>query len=145
MRCCAANRRLSRARPYTLGPTALPSAPLAIALHAAAAAYSLLCLLAFVLFSALRGEAAAGLVVFAVFTGLAVSHGVLAPAGVPEANLARLASAFRAGVAHPEIQERLRALGFTPISDPAASYAENLQGETEKWARVVREANVKLD
>jgi tripartite-type tricarboxylate transporter receptor subunit TctC len=71
--------------------------------------------------------------------------GVLAPAGVPEANLARLASAFRAGVAHPEIQERLRALGFTPISDPAASYAENLQSETVKWARVVREANVKLD
>lgn len=71
--------------------------------------------------------------------------GVLAPAGVAEAAVSRLSDAFRAGVRHPEVQERLRSLGFEPIGGPPAAYAENLRTETAKWARVVRQANVRLD
>jgi tripartite-type tricarboxylate transporter receptor subunit TctC len=71
--------------------------------------------------------------------------GVLAPAGTPQAAVTRISEAFRAGVTHPEVQERLRSLGFEPIGGPPAAYAENLRTETAKWAEVVRRAEVKLD
>jgi tripartite-type tricarboxylate transporter receptor subunit TctC len=71
--------------------------------------------------------------------------GVLAPAGTPDAAVNRIAEAFRAGVTHAAVQERLRSLGFEPIGGPASAYAENLRTETAKWAEVVRRANVKLD
>jgi tripartite-type tricarboxylate transporter receptor subunit TctC len=71
--------------------------------------------------------------------------GVLAPAGTPQAAIAKLSSSFRAGVTDAGVQERLRGLGFEPIGGDAAAYAENLRSETAKWAEVVRRANVKLD
>ncbi|MGK7865013.1 Bug family tripartite tricarboxylate transporter substrate binding protein [Falsiroseomonas sp. E2-1-a4] len=71
--------------------------------------------------------------------------GTLAPAGVPAPIVARLSEAFRFAVTHPDVQERLRSLGFNPIGGPAEAYAENLRTETTKWAEVVRRAGVKLD
>jgi tripartite-type tricarboxylate transporter receptor subunit TctC len=71
--------------------------------------------------------------------------GVLAPAGTPQAAIAKLSASFRAGVTDSGVQERLRSLGFEPIGGDAAAYAENLRTETVKWAEVVRRANVKLD
>ncbi|WP_245185652.1 tripartite tricarboxylate transporter substrate binding protein [Falsiroseomonas frigidaquae] len=71
--------------------------------------------------------------------------GALAPAGVPAPIVARLSEAFRVAVTHPDVQDRLRSLGFDPIGGPAASYAENLRTETAKWADVVRRASVRLD
>ncbi len=71
--------------------------------------------------------------------------GALAPRGVPAPIVARLAEAFRFAVTHPDVQERLRALGFDPIGGLADAYAENLRTETTKWADVVRRAGVKLD
>jgi tripartite-type tricarboxylate transporter receptor subunit TctC len=52
---------------------------------------------------------------------------------------------LRAGVRHPDAQERLTALGFVPIGGSPSDYAENLRTETTKWAEVVRKANVTLD
>jgi tripartite-type tricarboxylate transporter receptor subunit TctC len=71
--------------------------------------------------------------------------GALAPAGVPQPVVQRLAAAFRAGVTHAAVQERLRALGFEPIGEGPEAYAENLRSEATKWAEVVRRANVRLD
>ncbi|WP_137127315.1 tripartite tricarboxylate transporter substrate binding protein [Roseomonas sp. HF4] len=71
--------------------------------------------------------------------------GVLVPAGTPDAAVARMSDAFRAGVTHEAVQERLRSLGFESIGGPPAAYAENLRTETAKWARVVRQANIRLD
>lgn len=71
--------------------------------------------------------------------------GALVPAGTPAPAIARLSEALRAGVRHPDVQERLTALGFAPIGGSPADYAENLRTETAKWAEVVRKANVKLD
>lgn len=71
--------------------------------------------------------------------------GVLAPKGTPQAAVSRLSDAFRAGVTHAAVQERLRSLGFEPIGGPPAAYADNLRTETAKWAEVVRRANVRLD
>jgi tripartite-type tricarboxylate transporter receptor subunit TctC len=71
--------------------------------------------------------------------------GALVPAGVPAPVIARLSEAFRAGVTHPDVQDRLRGLGFEPIGGSPSDYAANIASETEKWARVVRQANVKLD
>ncbi|WP_137176985.1 tripartite tricarboxylate transporter substrate binding protein [Roseomonas sp. AR75] len=71
--------------------------------------------------------------------------GALAPAGTPQAAIAKLSESFRAGVTAPAVQERLRSLGFEPIGGDAAAYAANLRTETAKWAEVVRRANVKLD
>jgi tripartite-type tricarboxylate transporter receptor subunit TctC len=71
--------------------------------------------------------------------------GALVPAGTPSAAIEKLYEALRVGVRHPDVQERLTALGFVPIGGTPAEYAANLRSETAKWAEVVRKANVKLD
>jgi tripartite-type tricarboxylate transporter receptor subunit TctC len=67
------------------------------------------------------------------------------PAGTPAAAIETLSGALRAGVRHPDAQQRLTALGVVPIGGTPADYAANLRSETAKWAEVVRKANVTLD
>jgi len=45
----------------------------------------------------------------------------------------------------PDIQQRLIDLGFDPIGGTPEQFAANIKSETEKWARVIKNARVKLD
>ena len=45
----------------------------------------------------------------------------------------------------PDIPQRLVGLGFDPIGRSPEQFAANIRSETEKWARVIKNANVKLD
>jgi tripartite-type tricarboxylate transporter receptor subunit TctC len=72
--------------------------------------------------------------------------GVVGPAGMPAAVVAKLNEAIRASLAKPETREKLKGLGA--IADGGSTPAEFrafLVKDAERWARVIKAANVKPD
>jgi len=72
----------------------------------------------------------------------AVYFGVMAPAGTPDAVVQKLNKAFNEMLVDPPTRKRLVDLGFRPIGGPAANYGKWIVTETEKWRRVIKEANI---
>ena len=70
--------------------------------------------------------------------------GLLAPAGTPPVAIARLTEETQAVLASPEIKERIFALGLdsVPIISPAA-FGEQIKVDVAKWAKLIRDANIK--
>lgn len=68
-----------------------------------------------------------------------------APASVPAPLLERLNADARAALAKPEVAERLRGLGVTPIGGTVAEARRFFAAETEKWNRVIATAGIRLD
>jgi tripartite-type tricarboxylate transporter receptor subunit TctC len=69
--------------------------------------------------------------------------GVLVPSGTPRDIIERLHREIVAIVALPAVRERLAALGFEPIASTPAEFAARIQAEIAKWAKVIRDANIK--
>ena len=69
--------------------------------------------------------------------------GLLVPGGTPQAIIERLHRAIAAVVAMPEVRARLSALGFEPIASTPQQFADRIRSEIEKWAKVIRAANIK--
>lgn len=71
--------------------------------------------------------------------------GILAPAGTPDATIARLNAAVRRAVSAEPIQASLRATGSESVQESPAYFATFLRQEEAKWSRVVKQAKVQLD
>jgi tripartite-type tricarboxylate transporter receptor subunit TctC len=71
--------------------------------------------------------------------------GVLAPAGTPDAIVAKLQEEIAAALADPAMRERFAELGAVPVGDTPAEFADFISAETAKWAKVVQEAGIKLE
>ena len=69
--------------------------------------------------------------------------GVLVPGATPPEIIDRLHREIVRIVALPDVRERLAALGFTPIASTPKEFAERIRQEIEKWAKVVRAADIK--
>jgi tripartite-type tricarboxylate transporter receptor subunit TctC len=69
--------------------------------------------------------------------------GVLAPAGTPAVVLSMLHSEITQIAALGEVRETLARQGATPVSSTPEEFSAFMKSELAKWARVVREANVK--
>ena len=69
--------------------------------------------------------------------------GLLVPGGTPQAVIERLHRAIVAIVAMPEVRERLAALGFEPIASTPGEFADLIKWEIDKWAKVIRAADIK--
>jgi tripartite-type tricarboxylate transporter receptor subunit TctC len=75
-----------------------------------------------------------------------VTHwGVLTRAGTPQAAIARLATTFGEAVRAPELQPRLRDLGYVPDGGGPAAYAEVIATQTARLAAVIRAAGIRPD
>jgi tripartite-type tricarboxylate transporter receptor subunit TctC len=72
-------------------------------------------------------------------------YGLLVPRGTPEPVKARLAGAMREALANPEVIRRLRDEGAEPSSLDGAGFAALIRWERERWAQVVRQANITVD
>ena len=57
----------------------------------------------------------------------------------------RLNKEINAGLADPKINERLADLGGTPFVGSPADFGKLIADETEKWAKVIRAANIKAE
>ena len=72
-------------------------------------------------------------------------HGIFAPAGTPDAIVARLNHEIVKVVKLPEVQNRLRELGLTPTGTSAEHLAKELAADYAYWGKIVKELGVKVD
>jgi tripartite-type tricarboxylate transporter receptor subunit TctC len=69
--------------------------------------------------------------------------GVGAPKATPAEILDRLNKEINASLADPKLRARLADLGGTPLVGSPADFGKLISEETEKWAKVIRSANIK--
>lgn len=74
-----------------------------------------------------------------------ISQGVFAPAGTPKETVSRLNREIASALRHPEIAERMRQLSLEPHDNTPEQFGAWLLRQSEQWARVIREARVKVD
>jgi tripartite-type tricarboxylate transporter receptor subunit TctC len=70
-------------------------------------------------------------------------QGIGAPKNTPAGIVDRLNKEINAGLANPEIKARLIDLGFAVLTGSPADFGKFIAEETEKWAKVIRAANIK--
>ena len=72
----------------------------------------------------------------------ALWFGVIAPAGTPEAVIAKINADVARIIASPEMRARLAAQGADPIGSTPAEFLAFMRAEYEKWGRVIKEAHI---
>ena len=72
-------------------------------------------------------------------------YGLAAPRNTPADIVSKLNSAVNAGLADPKLIARLADLGVDPLSTTSADFGRLIADETEKWAKVIRAANIKAE
>ena len=70
---------------------------------------------------------------------------VLTPAGTPKATVDLLNAQVAKILDLPDVKERLQTIGFDPASSTSEAAAAHMKAETDKWTKVVREANIKIE
>jgi tripartite-type tricarboxylate transporter receptor subunit TctC len=71
--------------------------------------------------------------------------GLVAPAGTPKAIVDRLNAEANKALGRPEMVEKLKEDGSTPLGGTPQQFADFIKAENAKWGAVVREAGIKLD
>jgi len=71
--------------------------------------------------------------------------GILAPAGTPPAAIHRVSQELLAIAALPDVREKLTDLGLAARGSSPQSFADLLRGETDKVAKIVKDAAIKFD
>jgi tripartite-type tricarboxylate transporter receptor subunit TctC len=72
-----------------------------------------------------------------------VWFGLNAPLNTPASVIEKLAAAVQAAQDDPELQSQYKAQGIEGVKAGPRDYAQLIRSETEKWARVIKDANVK--
>jgi len=72
-------------------------------------------------------------------------HGLFAPAGTPQAIIDKVAADTAKVLAMPEVREKLAAIGLEPVGNSPAEFGAIVRRDYEKWGKVIRDANIKLD
>jgi len=74
-----------------------------------------------------------------------VWYGISAPRGTPPEVVEILSKSVTAGLANPKLQARLADLGGIPMPMSPAEFGKFIADETEKWAKVVKFANISVE
>ncbi len=72
-------------------------------------------------------------------------NGVFVPAGTPREVIERLNAGLNAALRDPAVVERMAQLSVQTRPNSPAEFGAFVRAETEKWGKVVREANIKPD
>ena len=70
---------------------------------------------------------------------------IFVPAGTPAPVIDRLHGEIRKILAEPEMQDKLKAFGMQPADMSTAQIAAFQKAEVEKWAQVIKAANIKAE
>ncbi len=72
-------------------------------------------------------------------------YGVLAPAGTSRDIASRLNEEWIKIAAMPDTMEKMQNAGFGTMSSTPGQFAALIKTEIARWAKVIREANVRID
>ena len=105
---------------------------------------------AFAVTSAVRSAAAPDIPTVAEAGGLAgydtgIWYGMLAPAGTPREVVETLHGAIVATVRAADVKAKLIEQGADPLELGPDGFAKFIRDEIDKWARVIKEQNIKVD
>jgi tripartite-type tricarboxylate transporter receptor subunit TctC len=80
-------------------------------------------------------------------SGMIVEHwwGVMAPAGVPKPVVEKLRGAIVNAVNSPDVRERFSALAVEPRTNTPQDFRALLETDVKRWAKVVRDAGIKIE
>ena len=71
--------------------------------------------------------------------------GLVAPKDTPSAIVEKLNAEINAGLGDAKLKARFAELGGTVMPGSPADFAKLIRDETEKWAKVIRAANIKVE
>lgn len=71
--------------------------------------------------------------------------GIVVPAGVPKAIVARLNAEINKALAFPALTEKFAANGYEPVGGTSEQFTALVKKEVVKWAKVIKDANIKPD
>ncbi len=71
--------------------------------------------------------------------------GLFLPAGTPADIVKEVTQQVRQIVAMPDIQAKIYDMGFEPVGNSDAEFAQALTAEIEKWRAIVKDSNIKLE
>ncbi|HET9533792.1 MAG TPA: tripartite tricarboxylate transporter substrate-binding protein [Mesorhizobium sp.] len=71
--------------------------------------------------------------------------GIGAPENTPAEFVERLNNEINAGLADPKLKARIADLGAMVFAGSPANFGKFIADETEKWGKVIRAANIKLE
>src|SRR5215472_8721345 len=71
--------------------------------------------------------------------------GIVAPAGTPAAVIDKWNAAIVKIAADPEVKKKLDTLGFVPVANSPAEFAERIKSEMARWDKVVKTAGIHVD
>lgn len=79
------------------------------------------------------------------FPGYAVEvwYGLLAPAGTPKDKVAELSKWCADAMHAPDLKAKWGLQGLTPVGSSSTEFAAHLRKQSEDYARIIREANIK--
>lgn len=69
---------------------------------------------------------------------------LFAPAGTPPDIIAKIEKDLRRALAMPEVREKYEALSMEVAAEPSEELGRRVRAETQKWARLVKEAGIKF-
>jgi tripartite-type tricarboxylate transporter receptor subunit TctC len=72
-------------------------------------------------------------------------NGVHVPARTPSATLTRLNRDMVAAIALPDIRKRMLELGLEPVGSTTQAFADFVKEDIVRWARLIREAGVRVE
>ena len=70
---------------------------------------------------------------------------VFMPAGTPAPIVNKLNAALRDAMKQPDVVARFETIGAEPVGSTPAELARHLTRESERWAKLITERNIKLD
>ncbi len=70
-------------------------------------------------------------------------QGILVPAGTPKAIIDLLQREIVQAMALPDVKERMATLGFDTVANTPEEFAARIKLEIPKWAKVIRDGNIK--
>lgn len=69
---------------------------------------------------------------------------LVAPPGTPRETAARISSAVSKALQDPMVQKRLADLQADPVGNTPEQFAEVIREDTERWSKVIRDANIRM-
>ena len=71
-------------------------------------------------------------------------YALMAPAGTPQAIVAKLHDGAVEAINAPEAKAALEAQGAKPVGNTPAELSAVIAADTARWAKVIRDANIKV-